>query len=378
MKFIADVSVIRSALKLIEKSVAKRSAVPILSTVMIGVAQLDSKSVSMCGTDLDHEMTATIAADVKAEGAACVEAHLLSQIVGKLPNDAEVTFEHDHSKGVVAVRCGRSRFMLRTMPVEDFPQLSASEISHRFTLKREQFDLLFRVPRFAVSQEETRYYLNGIYLHVREDGRKNAFRLYACATDGHRMALTKSDLPDGAENMPGVIVPRATVDQVLRAVDTVKPEQIGVGVNRECIQFEIGDVLLTSKLIYGSFPDYARVIPLGNDKTARVEADRLREVAGRVTTISSKRGRAVKLSFEPNQIKLSVSNPDVGSSEEEVEAEYDNDPLDIGFNSVFLCDILGEVKTDTVKIKMADPGSPTLFTPADEDDMLFILMPMRV
>lgn len=378
MKFIADVSVIRSALKLIEKSVAKRSAIPILSTVMIGVAQLDSKSVSVCGTDLDHEMTATIAADVKAEGAACVEAHLLSQIVGKLPNDAEVTFEHDHSKGVVAVRCGRSRFTLRTMPIGDFPTLPTIDMTHRFVLKREQFDLLFRVPRFAVSQEEIRYYLNGIYLHVREDGRKNAFRLYACATDGHRMALTKSDLPDGAENMPGVIVPRATVDQVLRAVDAAEPEQIGVALNAARIQFEIGDVLLSSKLIDGQFPDYERVVPTGNDKIAKVEADLLREVAGRVTTISSERGRAVKLSFEHGQVKLSVSNPDVGSSEKEVEADYDCDPLDIGFNAVYLCDILGEVKTDTVNIKLADPGSPTLFAPFDQDDRLFVLMPMRV
>jgi DNA polymerase III subunit beta len=377
MKFTIEKRRLHAALRLIEKTIDKRSSIPILSNLRIDA---HAKTVELRGTDLDLEMSQTVAADVKTKGATCVPAAMLSQIVGKLPQDAEVTFDHDTEKGVVKVRSGRFHSTLHTLPVQDFPALpeSVDGFKNRFTLSRAAFDMLFRRPRFAVSSEETRYYLNGIYLHLKEDDRAGQFKLYACATDGHRMAVTKTEVPDGAAGMPGVIVPRPTVDHVLRAVDSIGPDAIGVGVSQTRIQFEIGDVLLTSKLIDGTFPDYQRVVPTGNDKTAKVVTDLLRQATDRVTTISSERGRTVKLSFEADQVKLSVSNPDTGTSEEDVDGEFDGAPLDIGFNSRYLCDILSEVDTDDVSIKLGDGGSPTIFAPFNQDDTLFVLMPMRI
>jgi DNA polymerase III subunit beta len=376
VRFTVPARNLRSALKLIEKSVDRRSTIPILSNIRI---EAHAETIAICGTDLDLEMSQTVAADVKTKGATCVPAAMLSQIVGKLPQDAEITFDHNAETGVVKVRAGRFNSTLHTLPVADFPALPEGEIKlQRFTLSRADFDMLFRRTRFAVSTEETRYYLNGTYLHRREDARAGNFKLYACATDGHRMALTKTELPDGAADMPNVIVPRPTVDHVLRAVDSIGPDAIGVGVSQTRIQFEIGDVLLTSKLIDGTFPDYQRVVPTGNDKTAKVVTDLLRQATDRVTTISSERGRVVKLSFEADQVKLSVSNPDTGTSEEDVDGEFDGAPLDIGFNSRYLCDILSQVDTDDVSIKLGDGGSPTIFAPFNQDDTLFVLMPMRI
>jgi DNA polymerase-3 subunit beta len=273
------------------------------------------------------------------------------------------------------IRAGRSRFTLQTLPETDFPDLAAGDMTHEFTLAAADLKRLIDKTQFAISTEETRYYLNGIYLHTAGEGTKAMLR--AVATDGHRLAQVELAAPAGAAGMPGVIIPRKTVGEVQRLVEDLDGE-IKVELSATKIRFTIGPVVLTSKLIDGTFPDYARVIPLGNDKQLEVEKRDFEQAVDRVSTVASERGRAVKLSLSSGRLVLSVINPDSGSATEEIEVAYDADPLDIGFNSRYLLDIAAQIDGDTAVLKLADPGSPTLIQDKDGKGALYVLMPMRV
>jgi DNA polymerase-3 subunit beta len=270
------------------------------------------------------------------------------------------------------VRAGRSRFTLQTLPETDFPDLAAGELPHRFKLASSDLKRLIDKTQFAISTEETRYYLNGIYLHVIDDK-----KLRAVATDGHRLAQVELAAPKGALGMPGVIIPRKTVAEVQRLVDDAG-EEVEVELSPAKVRFSFGSVVLTSKLIDGTFPDYGRVIPAGNDKILVVDKGDFAAAVDRVSTVSSERGRAVKLSVASGKLTLTVTNPDSGTATEELEVEYGSDALDIGFNSRYLLDITGQIEGEKATLKLADPGSPTLLEDSEPAGALYVLMPMRV
>jgi DNA polymerase III subunit beta len=304
-----------------------------------------------------------------------VPAHMFYEIVRKLPEGAQIVIEGSGDRAVLTIRAGRSRFTLQTLPESDFPDLAAGEMSHTFKLAAADLKRLIDKTQFAISTEETRYYLNGIYLHTVGSG-KNA-TLRAVATDGHRLAQVELPLPDGAASMPGVIVPRKTVGEVQRLIETGEGEA-SIELSQGKIRFSIGDVVLTSKLIDGTFPDYGRVIPANNDKELTVDKKDFEAAVDRVSTVSSERGRAVKLSIAGARLVLSVTNPDSGSATEELEVDYKSDPLDIGFNSRYLLDIAAQIEGEVAVLKLADPGSPTLIQDKDAKGALYVLMPMRV
>ena len=280
--------------------------------------------------------------------------------------------ESSSDRAVLAIRAGRSRFTLQTLPESDFPDLAAGDMTHKFALAASDLKRLIDKTQFAISTEETRYYLNGIYLHVAGAAKSQTLR--AVATDGHRLAQTDLPVPAG---MPGIIVPRKTVTEVQRLIEDNATE-VTVELSSAKIRFSIGDVVLTSKLIDGTFPDYARVIPSGNDKELVVDKKDFEAAVDRVSTVSSERGRAVKLSLTGGKLILSVTNPDSGSATEEIEVEYDSDPIDIGFNSRYLLDIAAQLDGEVAVLRLADPGSPTLIEDKDAKGSLYVLMPMRV
>jgi DNA polymerase-3 subunit beta len=286
-----------------------------------------------------------------------------------------VVLEALGDRASLAVRAGRSRFTLQTLPESDFPDLAAGDMTHKFTLSAADLKRLIDKAQFAISTEETRYYLNGIYLHVAGSG--NSQTLRAVATDGHRLAQVDLPAPAGAAGMPGIIVPRKTVGEVQRLIEDSEIE-VAIELSQTKIRFAIGDVVLTSKLIDGTFPDYGRVIPVGNDKELTVDKADFEAAVDRVSTISSERGRAVKLSLSSGKLVLSVTNPDSGSATEELEVDYAADALDIGFNSRYLLDIASQIEGEVAVLKLADPGSPTLIQDRDAQNALYVLMPMRV
>jgi DNA polymerase-3 subunit beta len=273
------------------------------------------------------------------------------------------------------IRSGRSRFMLQALPESDFPDLAAGEMPHRFDLPAADLKRLIEKTQFAISTEETRSYLNGIYLHTLEAGGQTVLR--AVATDGHRLARVELPAPQGSQGMPGVIVPRKAVAEILKLIEDGE-EAIRLELSSAKVRLTFGGVVLTSKLIDGTFPDYQRVIPSGNDKSLVVERAEFAKAVDRVSTISSERGRAVKLAIAEGRLTLSVNNPDSGSATEELEVDYGSDPIDIGFNARYLLDITGQLDGDTAVFRLADPGSPTLVQDRDGAPALYVLMPMRV
>ncbi len=372
MKVTVERAQLLKSLGHVHRVVERRNTIPILANVLIRAGRSE---LSFKATDLDLEITETIAAEIASEGATTVPAHMLYDIVRKLPEGSQVVLETSGDRATLTIRAGRSRFTLQTLSESDFPDLAAGEMSHAFKLTAADLKRLIDKTQFAISTEETRYYLNGIYLHVAGSGKNTSLR--AVATDGHRLAQVDLPLPSGADGMPGVIVPRKTVGEVQRLIENAEAE-INIELSQGKIRFTLGDVVLTSKLIDGTFPDYARVIPLGNDKELLVDKAEFEAAVDRVSTVSSERGRAVKLSIKDGRLTLSVTNPDSGSATEEIEVEYEADPLDIGFNSRYLLDIAAQIDGEVAVLKLADPGSPTLIEDKNAKGALYVLMPMRV
>ncbi|MEA2987479.1 MAG: polymerase subunit beta, partial [Alphaproteobacteria bacterium] len=372
MKVTVERAELLKSLGHVHRVVERRNTIPILANVLI---KADRSKLSFKATDLDLEVTETIAAEVSPGGSTTVPAHMFYEIVRKLPEGAQIVLEASGDRAVLAIRAGRSRFTLQTLPESDFPDLAAGDMTHNFKLGAADLKRLIDKTQFAISTEETRYYLNGIYLHGAGVGPMQMLR--AVATDGHRLAQVELPLPAGAVGMPGIIVPRKTVAEVQRLIEDSEAE-VAIELSQGKIRFTLGDVVLTSKLIDGTFPDYGRVIPQGNDKELIVDKKEFEQAVDRVSTVSSERGRAVKLSLSPGKLMLSVTNPDSGSATEEVEVEYGSDPLDIGFNSRYLLDIAAQIEGEAAVLKLADPGSPTLIQDKESKGALYVLMPMRV
>jgi DNA polymerase III subunit beta len=372
MKVTVERAELLKSLGHVHRVVERRNTIPILANVLV---KADRGKLSLKATDLDLEVTDSTAAEVSPGGSTTVPAHMFYEIVRKLPDGAQIILEGSGDRAVLSLRAGRSRFTLQTLPESDFPDLAAGEMSHSFKVAAADLKRLIDKTQFAISTEETRYYLNGIYLHT--VGTAKAAMLRAVATDGHRLAQVELPLPQGAAGMPGIIVPRKTVGEVQRLIETGEGD-VAIELSAGKIRFTIGNVVLTSKLIDGTFPDYARVIPANNDKSLIVDKTDFEAAVDRVSTVSSERGRAVKLSINGGRLVLSVTNPDSGSATEELEVEYEADPLDIGFNSRYLLDIAAQIEGEVAVLKLADPGSPTLIQDKDAKGALYVLMPMRV
>ncbi|HXK53753.1 MAG TPA: DNA polymerase III subunit beta [Hyphomicrobiales bacterium] len=372
MKLTIERTALLKSLNHVQNVVERRNTIPILSNVLIEGVQ---GGLRLKATDLDLEAVEAVPADIAGEGATTVPAHMFYDIVRKLPEGSQVELQTSEDGASISVRSGRSRFTLQTLPKDDFPDLDAGAMGHRFTLSANDLKRLIDKTRFAMSTEETRYYLNGIFLHCAEtDGLAT---LRAVATDGHRLARIELPAPEGSAGMPGIIVPRKTVEQLHRLIED-QEAPVTVEMSDAKIRFTFGQVVLTSKLIDGTFPDYARVIPQGNDKRLEVDAARFAQAVDRVSTISSERGRAVKLNLEGEKLVLSVNNPDSGSASEEIEVSYSGEALEIGFNSRYLLDIAGQLDHETARFDLADPGSPALVRDVSDEAALYVLMPMRV
>jgi len=372
MRVILERSNLLKSLGHVHRVVERRNTIPILSNVLLST---EGGSLEMKATDLDLEMTEAAPASVEQGGGTTVPAHLLYDIVRKLPDGAEVMLKTDESGNSMSVIAGRSNFRLQCLPQADFPELSAGQFTHTFKIQSELVRLLIDKTQFAISTEETRYYLNGIFLHTIEVGGKLMLR--AVATDGHRLARAEIEAPAGSEGMPGIIIPRKTVGELQKLVD--EPDvTVTVELSETKIRLSIGSVILTSKLIDGTFPDYQRVIPTGNDKELVVDRQSFSAAVDRVSTVSTERGRAVKLSIASGQVTLTVNNPDSGSATDELAASYDAEPIDVGFNARYLLDVAGQLSGNDARFMFADAGSPTVIQDTADERVLYVLMPMRV
>jgi DNA polymerase-3 subunit beta len=367
MKATIERAILLKSLGHVQSVVERRNTIPILSNVLLEARE--DGSIRLMATDLDLQVDESVPANVAQPGATTVSAHTFFDIVLKLPEGSQV--ELTAAEGKMQVIAGRSRFNLSTLPRDDFPVIAEGDLPTRFELPAATLRQIIEKTRFAISSEETRYYLMGIFLHVVDD------QLRAAATDGHRLARVTVARPDGAEGMPDVIVPRKAVQELYRLLEELEGT-VEISLSPTKIRFGLGSAILTSKLIDGTFPDYNRVIPTANDKLLKLDPKSFSAGVDRVSTIASEKTRAVKMSVDRDKVTLSVTSPENGVATEEVPADYGADGLEIGFNAKYLLDILSEIDGDTVEVHLADAAAPTLLRENDKSNALYVLMPMRV
>ncbi|MBO9194361.1 DNA polymerase III subunit beta [Rhizobium sp. 16-449-1b] len=350
MKLLIGKNELTRVLTNVGRVVEARNTIPILGSVLL--AAEDGK-LRVTGTDMDIVATDTAPATVEAKGSLCVDAKLLSDIAKKAVGDITMSLEGDQ----LIVKSGRSRFTLQTLPAGDFPDLKGGEYVATFDI---DLAALVAPVTFAISSDDARYYLQGVYFAGGEDV------CVAVATDGHRLA--RHTAPALAV-FDGVIIPK-------KVTSLLPKGSVSVSVGSAKICIASGDFEMVSKLIDGTFPDYERVIPMGNELIVSADKTELLRASDRVSTVSNERGRAVKLSVAPGAISLSVKSP-TGDAHDEVEAEYSAEPVEIGFNTLYLRDALSVMADGAVTLALRDSGSPARLT--GKNEMLDItLMPMRV
>jgi DNA polymerase-3 subunit beta len=372
MQFTIERSALLKSLGHIQSVVERRTTIPILANV-----RLDARdgALGLNATDMDLEIAESVGGDIARAGTSTAPAHTLYDIVRKLPDGAQVELTLDGDGNHLVLRSGRSRFNLTCLPADEFPAMSAGSYTHSFSVSAADLRGMIDRTRFAISTEETRYYLNGIHLHATTSDGVPVLR--SVATDGHRLARVEVPLPEGAAGMPGIIVPRKTVAELRKLIDETGMD-VAVSLSESKIRFAFDDCVMISKLIDGTFPDYERVIPVGNDKVLEVDCATLGKAVDRVSAISAEKSRAVKMTVEKGLVTLSANSPDSGSAVEEIEASYDAAPIEIGFNSRYLMDILGQIEGDAVRLVMADASAPTILRDVADGSAIYVLMPMRV
>ncbi len=371
MKFKADRATLMKALAHIQSVAEKRNTIPILANSMIAVK---NGRLSFTATDMEIAVVEEVTASVSRDGATTAPAATLYEIVRRLPDAAEIELELAGEQ--LKLRAGRYSTSLVTLPTDDFPSMTAGTLPHRFKLTGLALRGLIDRTRFAISTEETRYYLNGIYLHATTS---EPPMLRAVATDGHRLARVEEPLPQGAAGMPGVIIPRKTVAELRKLLDEEGGE-VEIALSDTRIQFTAGAITLTSKLIDGTFPEYERVIPKDNDKVLRVGTKDFSTAVARVAAISSERSRPVKMALTNDLLTLSAASPEQGSASEELDegrVEYSSGPLEIGFQARYLNDITDQIG-ERLEFHFSDGTAPTVVRDGEDSSAVYVLMPMRV
>jgi DNA polymerase-3 subunit beta len=372
MKLRIERAALLKSLQHMQSVVERRNTIPILSNVLLDAS---AGKLALTATDLDLWMVEQVDATVDQPGGTTVPAQTLYDIVRKLPDGADVELVTE-TDGRLAVRAGRSRFHLPSLDREDFPLMPEGDLPHRFALAASGLRRLIEKTRFAISTEETRYYLTGVYFHAaKADGGSS---LRAVATDGHRLARVEAPLPKGAAQIPGVIVPRKVIAEMYRLIEGQDQDEVSLSLSDSKIRAEFNGAVLTSKLIDGTFPDYQRVIPSGNDKMLEVDAKAFAAAIDRVSTVSTEKSRAVKIALDKGKATLSASSAENASATEELAVGYDAAGIEIGFNARYLIEILGEIDGESAEFAFADAVSPTIVRDTSDQGALYVLMPMRV
>jgi DNA polymerase III subunit beta len=376
MKFSVERAILLKALAHTQSVVERRNTIPILANILLDASA--EGVLRLTATDMEIAIVEEVpGVQVARPGRTTAPAATLYEIVRKLPDGATIELDHRGGDAPLALRAGKFNTTLQVLPVEDFPSMTEGSLPHQFKIEAAKLRGMIDRTRFAISTEETRYYLNGIYFHVAEsEGRKV---LRAAATDGHRLARVEEDLPDGAVAMPGVIIPRKTINELRKLAEETRDE-IELRLSDTKVSFRIGPVSLTSKLIDGTFPDYERVIPRGNDKVMEVAKQAFADAVGRVAAISSERSRPVKLSIGRNHLLVTASSAEQGQAQEELDEDvvtYAAAPIEIGFQARYLADITDQVG-DMLRFKFSDGSAPTVVQDAGDEGALYVLMPMRV
>jgi len=369
-------SILFKALNHIQGVVEKRNTIPILSNVLLTAT---NQKLSLTATDLDIEIVEIVEAEILKEGAITVPAHTLYEIVRKLPDTTHINLEHDETNDRINVIAHKSNFTLPCLPRDDFPLMTTTDDGTDFTMSTADLRLILDKNKISIAQEDTRYYLGGIYFHhvPETENASGVGQICGVATDGHRLSKVALIAPQNTTDMPDVIIPRKTVHELIKLLDDVQSD-VEINVTETKIRFFSNTIQLTSKLIDGNFPKYQAVIPKDNNILIKINTKEFINAIDRVATVSMDKVKIVKFQITAGKIILNVESPELGSAIEEIDVDYDGDTLNLGFNARYMLDILAQIDTAHCFLKLGKSDTPLMITDDDSDMALFILMPMRV
>ena len=375
MEIKANSSDLLKALNHIHGIVEVRHTLPILSNIVLSA---ENNELSLSSTNLDIFCSDKIDAEIVNSGEISVPAITFFEIVKRLPSGSDVILSMGDEDTELILKCGRSKFNLSTLRTEDFPILSDKDLSTNFVISADELSRMIDKTKFAISNEETRYYLNGIFFHKAESNSIKFLR--AVATDGHRLAQYDIPLPQGAEEITGIIIPKKTVFELRKVLDDADGD-VSVSLNENKIKFSFNNLKIISKVIDGTFPDYTKVIPQKNDKNFKTNNSDLKNAIDRVSAVAANeesKSKAIKFCVENNSLSLSVESQSKGSANEMIDVNYSGDKVDIGFNSKYIIDICNEVDGDEISISLSDSISPAIILDKTDENLFFVLMPMRI
>ncbi|MBR9983189.1 MAG: DNA polymerase III subunit beta [Wolbachia endosymbiont of Homalodisca vitripennis] len=364
MRFSVGRASLLNTLSRVSGVVERRNAIDVLACINI---KAQHGSIKLKATDLDISIFASLTASVSAEGEVKISAHTLHDIVKKLPTNLDVNFEMNN-QGKLLISCGNANFSLPNVVSNNFPVLEEGDHQYDFTLLSADLVDLLTKTKFAVSLDDTRYNLNGIYLHTDEQF------LYCVATDGHRLSCIKRPKPEDINGEFGVIIPRKTIMELLKVLCDCN--EVNIKLSDRKIKFTCGEYILISKLIDGTFPDYKAVIPTSQDKQMIVESSKLASVIDRVSVVVSDKIKSIKFSLQENLLTLHSNSQECSDATESIEVDYDGALMEVGFNSRYLLDALSCIK-NKCKFSLSDGNSATIITDEDDSSALYIVMPMR-
>lgn len=367
MKFSVSRDAFLKPLQIVSGAVERRQTLPILANLLM---QVEGDQLRLTGTDLEVELISSVTVDSSGgDGAITVPAKKLVDIVRSLPDESviEVTAEEDKA----FVRSGRSKFKLSTLSADDFPNIDDWTSEINFVTDQIVLKKLMEKTHFSMANQDVRYYLNGMLFET------DSGMLRSVATDGHRLAMSSCGIDQPALAQRQVIVPRKGVVELLRLLGDEETE-VAIAIGNNHIRIETQDIVFTSKLVDGRFPDYRRVLPSGGDKVVVADRDVLRQAFSRASILSNEKFRGVRLNLSSGELCITATNPEQEQAEEVIEVEYQGDDLEIGFNVSYLLDVMNNVDDHQISFTLADSNSSALIEPHNDDSCCYVVMPMRL
>ncbi len=371
MKISIEKNSIFKTLSHVQSIVEKKNAIPVLSNILI---EAKDNILTLSATDMDVSITETVNCNVIDPGSVTVSAHTLYDIIRKIPEGNEIEFISNDGKRF-SIRSGNSKFSLACLPKEDFPIIEINQLKSELIIEAQVLLRLIDKTKFAISNEETRYFLNGIYFHKKNIENKEFLCLVA--TDGHRLAKIEfSDVKD-LSNLPGVIIPKKTINELCKLLSDCNTS-VKINLDPSKIIFYIDKTILISKLIDGNFPDYEKVIPKNNNNILTINRNMFCEAIDRVSTITDDRSPSIKFKLLQNLMNMSSIDEKSGSATEDIETKYEGQKIDIGFNSKYILEMINNLDDEDVVLKFSDSNSPVIASESSSPNLIYVLMPMRV
>ncbi len=367
MKFSVSRDALLKPLQLVSGVVERRQTMPALANVLL---ELNGSELSITGTDLEVEIVGKVDVDgVGQGGEVTVPAKKFFDICKNLPDGSNINFETEEQKAVV--KSGRSRFMLATLPADDFPSVEPGENELNFECEQKEIRRLIDQTSFAMAQQDVRYYLNGMLWEVRPQA------LRVVSTDGHRLAMCTRPVNVEIEEVKQAILPRKAVIEMSRLL-TDPEEQVQIVLGATHLRAVTPEFTFTTKLVDGKFPDYDRVLPKGGDKVITGDRNELKHAFARTAILSNEKYRGIRFVLEEGQLTITANNPEQEEAEEQIAVEYTGDTIEVGFNVNYLQDVAGVIESASVKITLADTNSSALIEDPENADSIYVVMPMRL